>query len=52
MICQIKQFPDELGLYQEYVATCSTYGEAVWLRKLITRLFDLELEVTYIFCDN
>jgi hypothetical protein len=36
----------------EYVAACSACGEAVWLRKLITGLFDLELEETYIFCDN
>jgi hypothetical protein len=36
----------------EYVATCSACGEAVWLRKLITRLFDLKLEATCIFCDK
>jgi hypothetical protein len=36
----------------EYVAMCSACGEAVWIRKLITRLFDLELEVTCILCDN
>jgi hypothetical protein len=34
------------------VTTCSTYDEEVWLRKIITRLFDLELEVACIFCDN
>jgi len=36
----------------EYIATCSVNGEAVWLRKLLTRLFDLELDVTCIWCDN
>jgi hypothetical protein len=36
----------------EYVAAYSACGEAVWLRKLITGLFDLELEETCIFCDN
>jgi hypothetical protein len=36
----------------EYVATCSACGEVVWLQKLITGLFDLELEETCIFCDN
>ena len=36
----------------EYVAACSTSCEAVWLQKLLSDLFDLELEVTCIFCDN
>jgi hypothetical protein len=31
---------------------CSACGEAVWLQKLITGLFDLELEATCILCDN
>ena len=26
--------------------------EAVWLRKLLTRLFDIAMEVTCILCDN
>jgi hypothetical protein len=36
----------------EYIAACSTSNEAVWLRKLLAGLFDLELEVTCIWCDN
>ena len=36
----------------EYVAACSASCEAVWLQKLLFDLFDLQLEVTYIFCDN
>jgi hypothetical protein len=36
----------------EYIAACSACSEAVWLRKLLTGLFDLELEETCIFCDN
>ena len=36
----------------EYVAACSTSCEAVWLRKLLSDLFDLQLEATCIFCDN
>jgi hypothetical protein len=36
----------------EYIAACSTCSEAVWLRKLLAGLFDLELEETCIFCDN
>ena len=36
----------------EYVAAWSACGEAVWLQKLIAKLFDLELEETYIFYDN
>jgi hypothetical protein len=36
----------------EYIATCSTCSEVVWFQKLLARLFDLELEVTCIWCDN
>jgi hypothetical protein len=34
------------------VAIWLACGEAVWLRKLIAELFDLELEETYIYYDN
>jgi hypothetical protein len=36
----------------EYIATCSANCEAIWLQKLLTGLFDLEMEATVIFCDN
>ena len=36
----------------EYVAAYSASCEAVWLRNLLSDLFDLELEATCIFCDN
>jgi hypothetical protein len=36
----------------EYIAACSASNEAVWLRKLLAGLFDLELEATCIWCDN
>jgi hypothetical protein len=36
----------------EYIAACSSSSEAMWLQKLLAGLFDLELEVTCIFCDN
>jgi hypothetical protein len=36
----------------EYVAACSTNCEAIWLRKLLTCLFNLETEATMILCDN
>jgi hypothetical protein len=32
----------------EYIATCSASCEAIWLRKLLTGLFDLEMEATVI----
>jgi hypothetical protein len=37
---------------EEYIAACSAYSEAMCLPKLLARLFDLNLEVTCIFCDN
>ena len=36
----------------EYVVACSTSCEAVWLRKLLSDLFDLQLNATCIYCDN
>ena len=33
----------------EYVAACSTTCEVVWLRKLLSDLFDLQMDAT---CDN
>ena len=36
----------------EYVAACSTSCEAVWLRKLLFDIFDLQLDATCIHCDK
>jgi hypothetical protein len=36
----------------EYIVACSANCEAIWLRKLLTGLFDLEMEATMILCDN
>ena len=36
----------------EYMAACLASGEAVWLRKMISRLFDQEMDATCIWCDN
>ena len=36
----------------EYVTACSASCEAVWLRKLLSDLFDLQLDATCIYCDN
>ena len=36
----------------EYVAPCSASCEEVWLRKLLSDLFDLPLDATCIYCDN
>ena len=36
----------------EYVIACSASCEAVWLRKLMSDLFDLHLDATSIYCDN
>jgi hypothetical protein len=36
----------------EYIAACSASCEAIWLRKLLTDLFDLEMRETLILCDN
>jgi hypothetical protein len=36
----------------EYMAACLACTEAVWLRKLLSRLFDIELDATSICYDN
>ena len=36
----------------EYVAAYSASCETVWLRKLLSDLFDLHLDATCIYCDN
>ena len=36
----------------EYIAACSACSEAIWLRKMLADLFDEELDVTDILCDN
>jgi hypothetical protein len=36
----------------EYIATCEACTEAIWLRKLISDLFDQIPESTIIHCDN
>ena len=36
----------------EYVTTCSTSCKAIWLSKLLSDLFDLQLDATCIHCDN
>ena len=33
-------------------ATCLDIYEAVWLRKLLSDLFDLHMDATCIYCDN
>jgi hypothetical protein len=36
----------------EYIAACDACTEAVWLRKLVSGLFDQVLDSTVIYCDN
>ena len=36
----------------EYVVACSASCEEVWLRKLLSDIFDLQLDATCIYCDN
>ena len=36
----------------EYIVACSASCEAIWLWKLLTDLFDLEMQTTTILCDN
>ena len=36
----------------EYVIACSASCEEVWIRKLLSNLFYLQLDATCVYCDN
>ena len=36
----------------EYIAACSASCEAIWIQKLLSGFFNLELDTTVILCDN
>ena len=36
----------------EYIAACYASCEVIWIRKLVSGLFDMELDTTVILCDN
>ena len=36
----------------EYVTACSTSCEVVWMRKILSDLFDIQLDATCIYCNN
>ena len=36
----------------EYVAACSASCEEVWMTKLLSDLFDLQMDATCIYSDN
>jgi hypothetical protein len=36
----------------EYIVACSASYKAIWIRKLLIGLFDLEMRETAILCDN
>ena len=36
----------------EYLVACSASCDAVGLRKLLSDLFDLQMDTTCIYCDN
>ena len=37
---------------EEYIAAFSTSCEAIWIKKLMLGLFDMDLDTTVILCDN
>ena len=36
----------------EYIVSCLSCSEALWLHKILTGLFDTEMDETKIYCDN
>jgi hypothetical protein len=51
--CSRKQSSVALStIEQEYVSLSVEVHEAVWLHKLLTDLFDHEMDPTIIHCDN
>ena len=41
-----------LSINKTSVATCLACIKAVWIHKLLTGLFDIEMDATDIYCDN
>ena len=42
-----------LGIVEvEYIAACFASCETIWIQKLVSILFDMELDTTMILCDN
>jgi hypothetical protein len=37
---------------EDYIAVCDACTKLVWIRKLVSRLFDQVLDSTMIYCDN
>ena len=55
MISWFSKKPSSIALSTakaDYIAACSASCEAIWLRKLMSGLFDLEMDTTEILCDN
>ena len=51
--CDRKQTSVALSTTEaEYIASCSSSREAMWLENMLSGLFDLEMDVTCIYCDN
>ena len=51
--CSQKQTSVALSTTEkEYIVACSASSEAVFLRKMLSGLFDLEMDATCIYCDN
>ena len=48
-----KQYNASLNTAEgEYIAALSTSYEAIWIKKMMLGLFDMELDTTMIICDN
>ena len=48
-----KQYSVSLYIVEaEYIVTCSASCEAIWIRKLLSYLFDFDMDATMILCDN
>ena len=37
---------------EEYIVACLSSSEVVWIQKMLSGLFDLEMDATCIYCDN
>ena len=53
MWCNRKQTSVVLSTIEaEYIDACSISSEDVWLQKMLSGLFGLEMDATCIYCDN
>ena len=52
MVSKKKYSVSLITIEAKYIAACSACCEEIWLQKLMSGIFDMEVDTIVIFCDN